>query len=421
MFFRWAGITAGPFIKRLAGPESRRRAWTAWLMVWVALLALLALVGPAIAAQSQELQLETERITGLDLSQLDWSRVVVSADLKTTAFVKTDGGWERLVVGDRPQREYGHIGAVSFTGESRKVVYAARSSGKWVLVTGDKESRQKFDAITEIVTGAKSDSVAYTGRRENRWVVMKNSSQLGEYEGVEHLAMSPDGEIVAFAAMRGKKWYCVKFTRGDSKMDETGYAEIGAIAICPVCKGVGYTARDGREWSIVLMDAKKGEDRVKSTPFESIGRLVLNPAGKDFGYAATRGDRWRVVGPRGEGKPHDEIGEIAFSLDGGKITYSARDGDEWKVVVDDTESEGYIRILGGGGPRFADGESRVLFAALKGDEPYRVQAVIKPASVVTSPPDNPSGAVRGPCPGCSCPGLGSAHQCRCGPHMGCMR
>jgi hypothetical protein len=100
-------------------------------------------------------------------------QIAISPDSKTVAYVARQPGVSRVVVNDKPDREYDRVGdgTLVFSGGGRRLAYVARS-GRASFVVVDGKRKPRFDLV---------GCVNFT----------------------------PDGRAAVYAALRDKKAFCV--------------------------------------------------------------------------------------------------------------------------------------------------------------------------------------------------------------------
>lgn len=200
-----------------------------------------------------------------------------SADGKQVAWgAFKDGRWTVWLAGKPVGREYDHAGIPVFGPKPGSFAFVAVAKERKFVVAGGRKVGGDFDGIAPPVFSPDGKSIAFvgvrggasfgppgmgmsasnpylmdreeTGLQGGDWRVVVGGREGEAFQGIAHLAWSPDGKTVAFAGRKGVRWRVIA---GTARSEE--YDEVGPPQFSPDGKKVGFGARTGLElWWKVL-------------------------------------------------------------------------------------------------------------------------------------------------------------------------
>jgi Tol biopolymer transport system component len=194
---------------------------------------------------------------------------------------------------------------------------AHRNAGECMVLDG--QSGPVYDeigqdgAIYSHESGSKQ--VAYAARIAAKWRVVTNGKAGPEFDGIEWLDFSPDGNHMVYTARTNQKWSLVV----DGNVG-TSYDEIDTVLFSDNSQHVAYRARTGQKWCLVV-------DRQAGAAYDDIvsDQVVLSSGGTRVAYVAKIGQKFSMVVDGVAGPVHDIIPAVPpiFSADGTRVAYIA--------------------------------------------------------------------------------------------------
>jgi Periplasmic component of the Tol biopolymer transport system len=182
--------------------------------------------------------------------------------------------------------------------------------------------------IDALALSQQGNHVAYPARRGSAWLVVHDGRELGPWNGVGELAFSPDGARLAFSVERDGGWHVVVDGKAGPRF-EAIFAH--SLTWSPDGMALAYAASLAGHARAVL-------NQVPGPPLDGVGRLVFG--GSHSTYVGRIGTLSFLVLDGAAGPPAEWIGEIAFSPSGAHVAYVAGAGDEERIVIDGREVEG---------------------------------------------------------------------------------
>src|SRR6266581_6965744 len=289
--------------------------------------------------------------------------IIFSPDGKRLAYVASNSGkWFVVVDGKEGKKYDGLVSALSFSPDSRHVVYTdggdyydiggflfspdskrvthvVSTGPQSVVVVDGQDGEYHNGLVRSLVFSPNSKRMAYVAATEdkrNRFAVV-DERQGKPYEGVRTPVFSPDSKRMAYAARAGGQWLMVV----DGKEGKR-YDNLGTPVFSPDGKRVAYAAQALGRWLMV-------EDGKESKDYRGTGMPVFSPNGKRMAFLAQAEGGligWLVVADGKEGAPYNSAGTPLFSPDSKRLAYWAQTGNKWFVVVDGQKGKPYDEILG---------------------------------------------------------------------------
>lgn len=299
--------------------------------------------------------------------------LVFDAGSQQFAFVARRDGKEFVVLNGVEGSPNDHVDGLQFSGGTR-LTYAARRGGKWVVVSGDKASGAFESPGPSLRASPDGRWLAFIEGKGGALGVRVCASDLarcargGEYAEVSHFAANPSGSHLAYRVARGGRWAVVLLDLtgpgGVAERVSRWYESVGSpvlsnngehVAFFAGRAGVQHLVSGDREWPLA------GYSMVFDVAVSDRGNAVYTGAIKDSIVISQDGE---VVGDRRE-----SVEALTFSGDSRHLLFvtgpcplipTPEPVEFARVVVDGRESKRYDRIVG---PRFAPGDTRVVFRA----------------------------------------------------------
>jgi len=279
-------------------------------------------IGDVVRADEQDrpaprvkARVRTESLTLVDT--IDFSKwrpdmVVFSPDGTRMAYAVLDGqGRGHIVVDGKAGTDYaGLAGRPVFSADSKRVAYLARNTQDlWFAVVDGVERPDKHPSVKGL-SGVSPNLLFSLDGRRLAYVVSVDTGGVAK-------------QFVAAFHQEGAK-----------------YDEIAGLAISPDGERLAYAARTGNRWAVVV-DGREGprhEGVMGQTP-------VFSPDGRHVAYGGREGRRFFVVVDRKRGRDYDDLaGAILFGPDSARVVYSPSVGRRRAVVVNEEELGLYERV-----------------------------------------------------------------------------
>lgn len=123
-----------------------------------------------------------------------------SPDGEQVAMFARRGGAELVLVNGAPSEAFDEVRpeSVAFTGDGKRVVFAARKGRQWSVPPGPW-----FDEVSEPRVAEAGQAVAYGARRGAAWFLVHGGREQGPFEQLGAVELSVSGQVVAAAARSG--------------------------------------------------------------------------------------------------------------------------------------------------------------------------------------------------------------------------
>ena len=299
-----------------------------------------------------------------------------SPDSKTLVYsASMDGHMWHLVKNGNPGKAFTQIKHVTFSPDSKRLLFAARQGEKWYLVEGDEKAAGGggYIDIKRIRFSPDSNRLVYVARDDDGAFVVLDSekSKTFDYLPGEPL-FSNDGDRLAYAVAEERRESLGMRMVVDGEVGPV-FQRIGAYRFSPDGGHFAYMAEKDDENGVVVHDGEVG------AVYRSIGIPVFAPVKQHLAYYATQDGQWFVV-RNGEKGPSFVAGENpVFCPKGERMAYIAQKDDRYVVVEDDDIKGNYewAGLLGFSpdGKHMAyiaaeDGEAFLVVDEQKGDERF---------------------------------------------------
>ncbi len=304
-----------------------------------------------------------------------WSR-----DGRRYAYIGAKNGKLHVVVESDEGPPFDDIGPPVFSPDGSYVAYEAMRDGKWYIAAGRKMSRGSDMNYMEPVFSPDGKFISYFEQHytENRtFRVVSSAGMSDRREGREHeatsgVAISPDGNRIAYVALTGKKAHLVS----------GGIADVENERIVASGDAIPFFvfSRDSRRLAYLLEEKGKQLMVVDGMTLDYSGHAVITQPVLSFDgeriasvcqKEARNGVKQYVLLNGRPGPLYDEIGLPVFSPDGSVLTYIARRGEKEFIVVDGREGPAYDKVVS---PVFSPDGSRLAYRVRQNGKRFVVMA-----------------------------------------------
>ena len=255
---------------------------------------------------------------------------VFSADSRRVAYIARNAqdGWFVVVDGvERPDKHpsvKGHPGVsadLRFSLDGRRLAYVAYADSTGAVkqfVVVDRQEGAKYDEIAGLAISPNGEGLAYAARTGNQWMVVVDGKEGPKCEGVlgQTPMFSPNGRHVAYAGRDGGRFFVA--VDGKRGRDYDGMGEV--VLFAPDSARAVYSPSVGKRRAVVVNEEELGlYERVDDHSF------VFSPDGKHLAYKAGDANSWFIVVDGKRGRAYAGVGRPAFSSDGRKLAHAACD------------------------------------------------------------------------------------------------
>jgi len=299
----------------------------------------------------------------------DGSRLAIVVQSRKT-------GTSHVVVDGEAQKPYEEIYRPIFSNDGKRYAYLARrEKNAFVVVVDGREEPGTFQSMS-CRFSPDSQHMLVEGQVDGKALVFLDGKELGQYDEVEDLVYSDDGQQLAYTVRRGDEWFVV-INGKPSKAYKRVWKS--SLRFSPDGKRIGFIASNKNDWRkwVPVVDGKEGAKFDLGTPMVSHpggvlalnvpGTLVFSPDSKRVAYLAHSAKPFRSVEKSGKdvtitegsvttwslvvdgkpGKPYGDIraGSVSFSPDGKRVSYVVNSKGKQFVVVDAREGVAFDGIL----------------------------------------------------------------------------
>jgi hypothetical protein len=290
--------------------------------------------------------------------------LLVSPDWRHAAYVARVGEARKcFVMLDGVQgKQYDSIFMLTFSPDSKRLAYAARSADKTCVVVDGAEGKA-YEEIVDMTFSPDSKRFAYKAKPalEDNWLVVADGKEGKHYNSAGRPVFSPDSAHLVYS-----EWSQYGANKGAATVvDGTEGKAYAGVASDPVfspdSKHMAFAVKTPEDDSaMVVLDGKeqKAYDGLPADLFGGAGNtqryLVFSPDSSRLAYIAKTGDKHVAVVDGKEGKTYSEIAPLSltFSPDSKRIAYAAANVIKaantnlanWLVVIDGAEGKEYSTI-----------------------------------------------------------------------------
>ena len=238
-------------------------------------------------------------------------------------WARRGNNWHPVIDGDEGPA-YDEVGSIEFGPSSRRVVYKAKKDGKSFMVV-DGVPSSGYDSVGEPKFSSKGKHLAYVATKDGRQCLVLDGKEGSLYDEVLYrIAFSLDEEHVAYVGCNGAGWVnrkCVAIVDGE---EGPAYNSISGLEFSPDGEHVAYRAMRGKV-SFMVVDNKEGPGYKGAASPRRGPTSPFSPQGNRTAYRAQRtNDKWLVVVDGKEGPEYDDIMNFTFSPNGQHFGYQAK-------------------------------------------------------------------------------------------------
>lgn len=312
-------------------------------------------------------------VSGKPYDAINENSISFSSDSRTVMYSAKSGNKQLNIIGKKEGPLYETVGFPIISPDGKQSAYWATRNGKTFMVLNEKESKP-YSSIERIIFSNDGKRYAYHAKNEKGNIIVLDGIESEPYESAHSITFSPDGKHFAYIMRnsvgdtQGFKYYCVI----DGK-------KVGAYEV--VVEDNIYFSHNSESYSFKaelhdeFLIVNNGKD-LKHYGDIVNGTLVYSPDDKRLAYAADKYTN-RVVNLDGfESSAYNDILFIAFSPDSKRIAYTAVLDKKEFVVLDEISGYHYDAILGQGKFIF-DAQDRFHYLASKGNAIFLVEEKIQ--------------------------------------------
>ena len=296
---------------------------------------------------------------------------------KNYAYLVEDNNQQVVILNGKVQCTHDSIDDLTFTNSVKGLKYVYTQNGiQFLMVNG--VASEGHDAITEFAHASDWGAYVYAAEDNFKCVVIDSKgNRWGDFDEIKHLTMSEDGLHVAFAARMGAEWFVVMDGEAQERFDG-----IGEVKFSPNGERLAYKAMRYEKGflkkvpkSCVMLDG------ICSDFYEGIGRTGFNFSAdsKRFVYSAINEQHSFGVIDGRETIRYDGIGANTpfFSPEDRYCVMVASVVKKLSVLIDEEPGEIYKSIVmrDGGGVHFSAVDA-FHYIALVDEELYLVEEKI---------------------------------------------
>ncbi len=237
----------------------------------------------------------------------DGTRWASFAEDNVQRYLLTETGAEPLPGDD--------FGALSFSPDSRKLVYSYMEGGKeYIIHNGGK--KQVYKRNGRIFVSWSGYRIAYTAQRGSREVLVIDDEETDLYDDIIPIGFWSDGQML-YCAKSGSYW---QVYRGKEEVSQT-YKKIieTKINLDGTVAAVLAEEFSGKQVSILISD--EYYEPLVGRRYEWVGDLALHPIYPLIAYKAFHNGRYIVVYSSAEFEGGEETGPPRFTHDGSQMYF----------------------------------------------------------------------------------------------------
>jgi Tol biopolymer transport system component len=319
---------------------------------------------------TNEIKLEVKEISlGHVPEELSLDDITISPNQRRVAFAVRQGGKFVVVVDGKEIQTYDEVlSRPRFSPDSQRVAYVARREGLQFMVVDGIEGKG-YDPWPDMYPIFSPDSkrIAYMARRRNSTMMVIDEVEGKPYRSLnsqEFPKFSPNSKRFAYSAERSDKKWVVVVDGQEGK----SYDSVKDPQFSPDSKHVLYEAKR-QHYSFVVCDGVEGPAfkgiSLYSSSFSPDSQRVAYLAGLDnFNTVMV------IDGERGKEYEYIQFWHIIFSPNSIHTVYTAQIGTQQCVVLDNKEGPFWDRIEWF--PRFSPDGNRMAYVGMRDWGSYMV-------------------------------------------------
>jgi WD40 repeat protein len=251
---------------------------------------------------------------------------------------------KQLVVADGVRKQpFDELNSMMFSEDARSIVYIAREGNRSMIMYNEKEffTAAPGESIPYIFWAKHNSDLGYLLRSGEKTYLNFRGQRSAGYDDINpnSIAVTPDGEKVSFAAVKGKKSVIVWNGKETAAYDEVGFPILRKNGLHLV-----YWAKDNGK-AFVVIDGRKEKE------YDRITSLIVNEEGSRYAYSAETGGKQIVVSNGAESEKYVYVHSLTFSPVSSRLMYAVetikkdKEGFNQHIVLDGKLSATYETVV----------------------------------------------------------------------------
>lgn len=291
-------------------------------------------------------------------------------------FIAKVDGRECVVTNGVKGRLFDSIGKLLVTSGGR-ILYAARSGDKWVIVSGTKESLPFNSNNVNLIVSESASRFVYTELDKDNIkshlricsIDLDSCSNGSDYDAVSAMLMDPTGSRLSFLASKNSKTALMTVDMKNQGVVESAGAWHDEITVYDLSEGghnTAYLARNGKQQLLV----KNGKSQLVSRVPISLQMSVSN-SGRAIYIGVEGNDVLLFLDGQQVGDRFKGIDSISFSQDGSHYAFIANYQDHDRLFVDGVGRDQFDKIVDA---RFSPDGKSIMYRARQNGRRFMVVA-----------------------------------------------
>jgi len=294
----------------------------------------------------------------------------------TFIFIANSNGKESLVINGVAGKLYDSIGKCLIMPNGR-VLYAARSNDKWVIISGADESEPLVSNNMNLELSDSTGRFVYTelNPTTNKSHLricsndLKGCSNSADYDAISGMMLDSAGTRLAYLVSNSKKtaFVSVDMTKpGVYEAIGDWHDEVSIIALSEDATHYAYLAKNGSQ-NFLVIDGKRSAVSTVGIPLQ----MVVSNAGHAIYLAVHGSNVVAYLDGKRIGREYNSIDSPSFSPDGAHYALIVEQDEQDRIIVDGVEKALFEKIVDA---RFSRDSSTLAYRARQNGSRFVVAA-----------------------------------------------